>query len=76
VSSNIFYNAHHSPIGAFASFTFGFKGGKGGLGLELDKPADENIYLGLEKREEDQYEAFPFFGDAAEDLERFAVGND
>ena len=43
-SKSIFYNAHHSPIGAFASFTLGYKGAKGGLGLELGKPADQNIY--------------------------------
>jgi len=32
--SNIFFNARHSPIGAFASFTLGFKGSSGGLGLD------------------------------------------
>ncbi|GAE29732.1 beta-xylosidase [Halalkalibacter hemicellulosilyticusJCM 9152] len=73
---NLFYNAHHSPIGAFASFTLGFKGAKGGLGLELDKPANENVYIGLESRETGYYEALPFFGDNAEDLARFALGND
>ncbi|RAW12640.1 glycoside hydrolase family 52 protein [Paenibacillus taichungensis] len=65
-SKSIFYNAHHSPIGAFASFTLGYKGAKGGLGLELGKPADQNIYIGLQSRDSDNYEALPFF-EAVED---------
>ncbi|MBB5326360.1 hypothetical protein HNQ34_003513, partial [Anoxybacillus tepidamans] len=28
---NMFFNAHHSPVGAFASFTLGFPGKSGGL---------------------------------------------
>mgnify|MGYP005838772085 CR=1 FL=1 len=44
---NIYFNAHHSPIGAFASFTLGYRGAKGGLGLELGKPADENVFIGV-----------------------------
>jgi hypothetical protein len=57
-----FVNAHHSPIGAFASFTLGAKGGSGGLGLELRGPADENVYIGIEDREEaGQYWALPFY---------------
>ncbi|UOQ44033.1 glycoside hydrolase family 52 protein [Halobacillus salinarum] len=71
-----FFNAHHSPVGAFASFTLGYKGASGGLGIELGKPADENMYIGLETEEGGTYQAFPFFGDTEEDLARFAVGND
>ncbi len=41
--NTIFYNAHHSPIGSFASFTLGYKGRNGGFGLELDKPAGQDI---------------------------------
>lgn len=59
-SKSIFYNAHHSPIGAFASFTLGYKGAKGGLGLELGKPADQNIYIGLQSSDGEHYEALPF----------------
>lgn len=54
------YNAHHAPIGAFASFTLGYKGAKGGLGLELGKPADQNVYIGLQSRDGDNYQALPF----------------
>ncbi|MFC7558718.1 glycoside hydrolase family 52 protein [Paenibacillus farraposensis] len=56
----LFYNTQHSPIGAFSSFTLGFKGNRGGLGLELDKPADENVYIGLQSRDGSVYEALPF----------------
>ncbi|MDQ0253173.1 hypothetical protein J2S74_000545 [Evansella vedderi] len=77
MKKNIFFNAHHSPMGAFASFTLGFKGAKGGLGLELDKPAEENIFIGVERKDKpSQYEAFPFFGSSAEELARFGIGND
>lgn len=59
---NIFYNAQHSPMGAFASFTLGQKGGHGGLGLQQGRPADEPIYLGLESRDNpNRFEAMPFF---------------
>lgn len=70
---NIFFNAHHSPIGAFSSFTLGFKGAKGGLGLELGKPADQNIYIGLESNEGEYYEAFPFFEYSKDESKRFDI---
>ena len=54
---NIFFNAHHSPMGAFASFTLGFPGAKGGLGMELKGPANENVYIGLEKPDKSGYDA-------------------
>ena len=67
-----FFNVQHSPIGAFASFTLGMPGAKGGLGLELGKPADQNVYIGLETREGGTFEALPFFqsNDAAEEERR------
>ncbi|MDQ3815497.1 MAG: glycoside hydrolase family 52 protein [Armatimonadota bacterium] len=58
------YNAHHAPIGAFASFTLGFRGDKGGLGLELDRPANQNIYIGAES-EPHTFDFLPFFDQAA-----------
>ena len=58
-----FFNSHHSPIGAFASLTFGAKGPCGGLGMELRGPADESLYVGVEDREAPgRYHALPFFG--------------
>lgn len=73
---NIFFNAHHSPIGAFASFTLGYKGNKGGFGLELGKPADQDVYIGLEAAEGEYYEALPFYAEAADDeAKRYDVEN-
>lgn len=62
MNSNRFYNAHHSPIGAFATMTFGYKGSKGGLATELKGPADESIFVGLEEsRRQGMYQCLPFF---------------
>ena len=72
-SADIFFNAHHSPVGAFASFTLGFPGPKGGLGLELGGPANESVFVGLEKGAGDGFEALPFFGSSADSLRRFDV---
>jgi len=65
-ANHTFFNAHHAPIGAFASFTLGFKGKSGGFGVELGKPADQNIYIGVQSRDGKKYEALPFF-EAVED---------
>jgi hypothetical protein len=57
-----FFNAHHAPIGAFSSFTFGCKGKRGGLGIELAGPANEALMIGAQDRTDpDRYLAFPFF---------------
>ena len=62
MSHSQFFNAHHSPIGAFASFTLGSKGPKGGIGLELAGPADQGVYIGVEEREQPgHFRALPFF---------------
>ena len=60
--NNRFFNVHHSPIGAFASFTLGFPGPGGGLDLELGQPPRKNVYIGAESVEEPGlFEALPFF---------------
>ena len=59
--NNIFFNAHHSPIGAFATFTLGYKGASGGLGLELDRPANQNVIIALEQEAAGNFEALPFY---------------
>ncbi len=56
-----FYNAHHAPIGAFASFTLGYKGASGGLGLELAGPANQNVYVMLDACDGSRLDALPFF---------------
>ncbi len=62
VPDNMFFNAHHSPIGAFASFTLGFPGPGGGLDLELGQSPRKSVYIGAESVDEPGlFEALPFF---------------
>jgi len=60
-----FFNAHHSPVGAFATFTLGMKGPRGGLGLELAGPANDEVYVGVEDREGGRYRTLPFCSETA-----------
>jgi hypothetical protein len=71
MKQNIHFNTQHSPIGAFASFTLGAKGAKGGLGLELGKPADQNVFIGIADGE--SITCLPFFQETADDSARFDV---
>lgn len=66
-----FFNACHAPIGAHSSFTLGCLGRNGGLGLEKGGPADENVYIGLESRSGNGYDAFPFFEGAEDESWRY-----
>ncbi|PTY03517.1 hypothetical protein DB346_06475 [Verrucomicrobia bacterium LW23] len=70
---NIFYNTQHSPIGAFASFTLGFKGPKGGLGLEMGKPADQNVFVGVEGSTPGTFACLPFFEQVEDEAVRFDI---
>lgn len=72
----IFFNAHHSPVGAFASFTLGFPGASGGLGLELGGPAKESVFIGAQRANGDGYEALPFFESSADSSRRYDVSAD
>ncbi len=72
----IFFNAQHSPMGAFASFTLGYKGAKGGLGQELSTPADQNVFIGLESKRKNVFEAFPFSAATADDKARYDIEKD
>ena len=67
------FNAHHSPVGAFASFTLGQFGSKGGFGLELGGPACENVYIGLETPEGGTIQALPFFEGSDDESTRYDV---
>ena len=71
MKTSSFFNAHHSPIGAFASFTLGYKGAKGGLGLELSGPANQNVFIGIQSEERSQFRLLPFYGEAENFRERF-----
>lgn len=68
------FNAHHAPVGAFATFTLGYPGPKGGLGLELGRPPDENVFIGVARRDGRGYEALPFFASSADSALRYDVG--
>ncbi|MFA6291123.1 MAG: glycoside hydrolase family 52 protein [Victivallales bacterium] len=72
----IFFNAHHSPMGAFASFTLGYRGAKGGLGLELTRPADQNVFIGLESKRKNVFEALPFSASTADEKARYDIEED
>ncbi len=57
------FYAHHSPFGAFASFTLGRRGKKGGFGIELPGPADQDVYVAL-SRPGRGVRALPFYAGA------------
>ncbi len=68
---NMFFNAHHSPVGAFASFTLGFPGKSGGLDLELARPPRQNVFIGVESLEQSNvYDVLPFLQMENEDESR------
>ncbi|MFC4779070.1 glycoside hydrolase family 52 protein [Paenibacillus sp. GCM10023252] len=76
MAANQYFNAHHSPIGAFASFTLGFPGAGGGLDLELGRSPKQNVYIGLEREDGTGYDALPFFNVPEEDeSKRYDVEN-
>lgn len=54
---NISFNAHHSPMGAFFTFTCGHFGTRGGLGAQISGPANQDLYIGV--KEGDRYAATP-----------------
>ena len=48
VSGNIAFNAHHSPMGAFFSFTCGHFSTPGGLGSRRSLgPANQDLFIGV-----------------------------
>jgi hypothetical protein len=63
-SGNINFNAQHSPIGAFMSFTCGHFNTGGGIGIEIGKPANQNLYVGVKdgpRRSDSPIRCLPFF---------------
>jgi xylan 1,4-beta-xylosidase len=73
---NQFFNAHHSPIGAFASFTLGFPGAGGGFDLELGRSPRQNIFIGLERRDGKGYDTLPFHTRSGDDeSKRYDIEN-
>ncbi len=57
--SEAFFNAHHSPIGAYATFTLGYPGASGGFGQQQKLPGTQSVYVGVES--DGVVRALPFF---------------
>ncbi|WP_202078393.1 glycoside hydrolase family 52 protein [Caldalkalibacillus salinus] len=73
---NIFFNAHHAPIGAYASFTLGFPGSGGGLDLELGRSPRKSVFIGVESAEKQgHYDALPFFDAGDDESKRYDIEN-
>ena len=72
-STNSFH-AHHSPMGAHASFTLGMFGANGGMALEKGAPADQSIFIGY-RSESGLTRLFPFYENLVNDAERFSQGD-
>jgi hypothetical protein len=72
------FHAHHSPFGAFASFTCGLVTAfgdpqaedPGGFGQSLRKPASNNVYIAW-RRGKSSWQALPFFRPRADRAAEF-----
>jgi hypothetical protein len=47
LTCNIGFNAQHCPMGAFMTFTCGNPGTRGGIGVQLGQPADQDVFVGI-----------------------------
>lgn len=54
------FHTQHSPFGAFASFTIGLHGSRGGFGQALGGPAKQNVYIGW-RTAGGPWQMLPFF---------------
>src|SRR3954466_7261501 len=65
---NISFNAHHSPMGAYWSFTLGHHGTRGGFDVQSGRPGNQNVYIGIKRGSRDDRSApitcLPFFDGA------------
>lgn len=73
------FNAHHSPIGAYATFTLGTPGHHGGFALEAGLPPTQDVMIGA-RAADGALVALPFFADERirplEPVRRFGVTED
>ena len=76
LSCHVGFNAQHSPMGAFMSFTCGNFGTRGGIGLQIGQPGDQEVFIGY--KEGDRYsdatlKCLPFYiGAASKAAEAYA----
>jgi hypothetical protein len=67
---NIAFNAQHSPMGAFFSFTCGHFGTTGGFGLQVGKPGNQDLYIGVKdggRNSAAPLKCLPFYEGAKDD---------
>jgi hypothetical protein len=78
LSCHIGFNAQHAPMGAFMSFTCGNPGTKGGIGLQIGQPGDQEVFIGVvdgERYAEVPLKCLPFYvGAASTAAEAFTAG--
>ena len=76
-AGNISFHAQHSPMGAFFSFTCGHFGSRGGFGLQIGKPGNQNLYIGVkdgDRKSDAPLKCLPFYeGADADEAARFDV---
>jgi xylan 1,4-beta-xylosidase len=66
---NINFHAQHSPMGAFMSFTCGHFHTGGGIGAEIGKPAEQNLFIGVKagpRKSKQPIRCLPFFKPGSE----------
>jgi hypothetical protein len=77
LSCPIGFNAQHSPMGAFMSFTCGNPGTKGGIGLQIGQPADQEVFIGVidgDRYADAPLKSLPFYiGAVSKAAEAFTV---
>lgn len=56
-SSDLSFNVQHSPMGAFMSFTCGNFNTRGGIGLQIGQPGDQEVFVGV--KDGDRYSSSP-----------------
>lgn len=71
------FNAQHSPMGAFMSFTCGNPGTRGGIGLQIGQPADQELFIGVidgDRYSDAPLRSLPFYvGSASNAADAFLV---
>ena len=58
------FNAQHSPMGAFMSFTCGNFGTRGGIGLQIGQPGDQEVFIGFkdgDRYSDNTLKCLPFY---------------
>ena len=77
MSGPIGFNAQHSPMGAFMSFTCGNPGTRGGIGLQIGQPGDQEAFIGIidgDRYADAPLQCLPFYiGAASSAHEAFMV---